>query len=133
MHARYVSKLILYTAEFSDKLVAGTREIISEYEFDEQKLMEMCVKTRITHTDGTTRFLHVSPKRLASAMFDFDIGMEYTGSTMLHLDDEGGDHSVFLSLDLMSRLEFPLLVLKKGMENQQDEDAECDAIGLVAV
>lgn len=113
--------------EFSDKLIAGTKEIISEYRLDDQRIMEMCVKTRVTHTDGTTRWLHVSPERSASAFFDFDIGVENTGSTMLHLDDEGGDHSIFLSLDLVARLEFPLLALKKGMEDQQDDYADDDA------
>jgi len=118
--------------EFSDKLVSSTKELISEYKLDDQKLMEMCVTTRVTHTDGTTHLLHVSPERLASAIFDFDIGMEHTGSTMLHLDDEGGDHSVFLSLDLISRLEFPLLALRKGMENQQDDYANDDATDIAA-
>jgi hypothetical protein len=54
-------------------------------------------------------------------MFDFDTGIEDIGSTMPHLDDGDGDHSVFLSSDLTSRLEFPLLALKKGMENRQDD------------
>jgi hypothetical protein len=54
-------------------------------------------------------------------VFDFDTGIQNIGSTMLHLDDGSCDHSVFLSLGLISRLEFPLLALKKGMENQQDE------------
>ena len=108
------------TAQFSDKLIAGTKEMISEHHLDDQKLMEICVRTRIAHTDGSTRLLHVSPDRMASVMFDFDIGMEHTGSMMLHLDDEGGDHSVFLSLDLISRIEFPLVALKRGLESQQD-------------
>jgi transcriptional regulator with XRE-family HTH domain len=118
--------------EFSDKLIAGTKELISEHQLGEKKLMEMCVKTRVTHTDGTTRLLHVSPERLANTMFDFDVGMEHTGSTMLHLDDEGGDHSVFLSLDLISRLELPLLALKRGMEDREDEYARDDASGTPA-
>jgi len=113
--------------EFSDKLIAATKELIHEYKLDDQKLMEMCVKTRITHSNGTSRWLHVSPEQMAEAMFDIDLSMEGLGSTMLHLDDEAGDHSVFLSLDLISRLEFPLLALKKGMEEQQDEYAADDA------
>ncbi len=67
---------------------------------------------------------------------------------MLHLEDEGGDHSIFLSLvphqpladprwrrlpapaavgtpifslDRISSLEFPLLALKKSMENEQED------------
>lgn len=64
---------------------------------------------------------------MAEAMFDFDLGMENAGSTMLHLDDEGGDHSVFLSLDLVALIEFPLLALKKGMEAQLEEDAVAGA------
>lgn len=108
--------------EFSDKLIGSTKELIRKYKLDDEKIMEMCVRTRITHTDGATRWLHVSPERQASALFDFEIGIENTGSAMLHLDDEGGDHSVFLSLDLILRVEFPLLALKKGIEDQQDED-----------
>jgi len=92
--------------------------------------MEMCVKIRITQTDGTTRLLHVSPERLAGTMFDFDIGMEHSGPTVLRLDDEGSDYSIFLSPDLISRLEFPLLVLKKGIKNQQDDNADADNIAI---
>lgn len=109
--------------EFSENLIAGTKELINEHQLNDQKLMEMCVKTRITQRDGTTHLLLVSPERLAGAMFDFDIGIENSGSMMLHLDDRDGDHSVFLSLDLISRLEFPLLALKRGMENQQRDYA----------
>jgi transcriptional regulator with XRE-family HTH domain len=116
--------------EFSDKLISTTEDLIREYGFDHQKLMERCVKTQITHTDGTTRWLHVSSERLAHAMFFFDIGIEDSGSMMLHLDDEDGDHSVFLSLDLISRLEFPLLALKKGMQDQQGDNANNDASGI---
>jgi hypothetical protein len=58
--------------------------------------------------------------------------MEHSGSTMLHLDDESGDHSVFLSLDLIARIEFPLLAFKKGMEEQEAEYAAADAEALVA-
>jgi len=112
--------------EFSDKLISIARKLISEYNLDDQRLKEMCIKTRITHTDGTTRVLHVSFERLASVMFDFEIGVEHANSTMLHLDDQDGDHSVFLSLDLISRLEFPLLALKKGLENQQNDYANDD-------
>ena len=118
--------------EFSDKLISLSRELIGEYQLNDQKLMEMCVRSRITQTDGTNRLLHVSPERLASVMSDFDAGIEHTGSTMLHLDDEGGDHSVFLSLELISRLEFPLLVLKKGVENQQDDCADDDPVDITA-
>ena len=50
---------------------------------------------------------------------------------MLHLDEEAGDHSVSLSLDLISRLEFPLLASRKAMKNQRNDDAECVAIGNV--
>jgi len=118
--------------EFSKKLISGTKELISEHQLDNEKLMEMCVQTRITHTDGTTRLLHVSPERLASAMFDFDLGIEHVGSTMLHLDDEGGDHSVFLSLDLISLLELPLLAVKKGMEEHLREDTLGEAAEIAA-
>ena len=113
--------------EFSDKLISATKGLISEYQLDDEKIMEMCVKTRVTHADGTTRLLHVSPERLANAFFEFDLGEEHTGSIMLHLDDEGGDHSIFLSLDLLSRLEFPLLALRKGLEDQQNDHADDDA------
>ena len=109
--------------KFSEKLMASTRGLIRKYRLDDEKIMKMCVKTQLTHTDGMTRWLFVSPERLASAMFDFDIGVDNTGSNMLHLDDEGGDHSVFLSLDLIVRVEFPLLALKKGIKDQEDEDA----------
>jgi hypothetical protein len=109
--------------EFSKTLISNTKELISKHQLDDEKLMEICVQTRITYTDGTTRLLHVSSERLASAMFDFDLGVESAGSTMLHLDDEGGDYSVFLSLDLISLLEFPLLALKKGMEAHLEEDS----------
>lgn len=108
-------------AGVSDKLIAGTKRMSAEYQLDHKKLMEMCAKTRITHTDGATRSMHVSSQRLASAMSDFELGMECTRSTMLHLDDECGDHSVFLSLDLISRIEMPRLVLKKGLEEELKE------------
>jgi hypothetical protein len=65
-------------------------------------------------------------------MFDFDLGMEDVGSTMLHLDDEGGEHSVFLSLDLIALLEFPLLALKKGVEEHLGEDALGEAAEVAA-
>jgi hypothetical protein len=112
--------------EFSDKLIASTKELISKYQLDDRRIMEMCVKTRVTHTNGTVRWLQASPRQLADAFFDFDIGMEHAGSTMLRLDDEGGDHSVFLSLELIARLEFPLLALKKGMEDQQSDYSDDD-------
>lgn len=118
--------------EFSERLISATKKLIREYQLDGDKLMEMCVQTRITHTDGTTRLLHVSPERLACAMFDFDFGMEHAGSTMLHLDDEGGDHSVFLSLDLISLLEFPLLSLKKSMEAHLGENTLGEAAEVAA-
>ena len=117
------------TEEFSDKLIATTKKMISRYGLDDRKLMEMCAKTRITHADGTTRSLYVSPDRMASAMFDFDLGIEHSGSMMLHLDDGGGDHSVFLSLDQISRIEFPLVALRRGLEKQQDEDADANDAG----
>ncbi len=110
--------------EFSDKLITGTRDLIEKHELDEKKLMEMCIKTRVAFTDGTVRLMHASSERLANAMFDFDLGIECSHSKMLHLNDEGGDHSVFLSLDLISRLELPLLLLKKGMEDQLEDYAE---------
>lgn len=115
--------------EFSDKLISGTKELISEYQLDEKKLMEMCVQTRVTQTDGSVRLLYVSPERLANAMFEFDLGVEHTDSVMLHLDDEGGDHSVFLSLGLIARLEFPLIALKQGLESEQEDFADDDANG----
>ena len=118
--------------EFSEKLISDTKALISAHKLNEPKLMEMCVQTRITHTDGTTRLLHVSPDRLASAMFDFDLGTENVGSTMLHLDDKDGEHSVFLSLDLISLIEFPLLALKKGMEEQLGEDTIGEAAKVAA-
>ncbi len=118
--------------EFSDKLIAGTKQLISEYQLDDQRIMEMCVKTRVTYTNGTVRWLHASPRRLANVLFDFDTGVECAGSTMLHLDDEGGDHSVFLSLELVARLEFPLLALKKGMEDQQGDYSDDDTDDVAA-
>jgi hypothetical protein len=62
----------------------------------------------------------------------FHVLEEYGGSAMLHLDDEGGDHSVFLSLDLIALIEFPLIALKRRMETElgedtTDETAELDA------
>lgn len=108
--------------EFSDNLIACTEDIIKEYQLNEDRLMQMCVKTRITHTDGTSRLLYASSKQLADIMFYFDIGIDSTGSKMLHLDDNDGDHSVFVSLDLISRLEVPLIALKKGLEKQAAED-----------
>jgi hypothetical protein len=110
--------------EYSDKLIASTKELISKYELDDERITEMCVKTRVTYTDGAVRWLQASPDRLATTFVDFDIGVDHVGSTMLHLDDEGGDHSIFLSLDFIARLEFPLLALKRGIENQQTDDAD---------
>ncbi|BBU62910.1 hypothetical protein MSC49_28450 [Methylosinus sp. C49] len=107
--------------EFSETLISVGKSLIEEHKLDSDKLKAICLETRIVYNSGATRKLYASPERLASAMFDFDLGVEHTGSKMLHLDDEGGDHSVFLSLDLISLLEFPLLELKKGLEQEIDE------------
>lgn len=109
--------------QFSDKLISATQETIEQYRLSEKDMMRMCVCTNIIYTDGTNRFIHASSEKLADSMFELDQNSEDSGLTMLHLDDEYGDHSVFLSLILISLIEFPLLSLKKGMEKQMEEHA----------
>lgn len=107
--------------EFSEKLISAGKSLIKEHELDFEKLKAICLETRVIYIGGAIRKIYASSERLASAMLDFDIDAEQMGSKMLHLDDEGGDHSVFLSLDLISLLEFPLLWLKKGLEQEIEE------------
>lgn len=107
--------------EFSKNLISVGKSLIEKHEFDLEKLKAICLETHIVYTNGDTRKLYVSPERLASAMSDFELGVEHTRSKMLHLDDRNGDHSVFLSLDLIALLEFPLLQLKEGLEQEIEE------------
>lgn len=112
---------------FSEKLVTVAKSLIEEHQLDEEKLMAMCVQTRVVHTNGVTRRLHVSTRQLADAMFHFDLGAEYLDIEMLHLDDNDGDRPVFLPLNQISLLEFPLIALSEGMKRQTAEDMGTDA------
>jgi transcriptional regulator with XRE-family HTH domain len=105
---------------FSDALMSRAKELIAENNLDEQQLMEMCVRTRVIHTDGMVRFLEMSPERLVDAIFTIDLGRAGMDCSMLHLDDEFGDHSVFLSFGQIACIEFPLSGLKQGLEDQHE-------------
>lgn len=111
---------------FSTKLMAATQDIIKTHGIDENKMIEMCSMTRLVYTDGSSHSFLSSERCLAEILSDFDIGANDGDSIMLHLDDNYGERSLFLSLDLIGCLEIPLLLLKKGLEDQFRELSEED-------
>jgi transcriptional regulator with XRE-family HTH domain len=112
---------------FSERLIAISTEIVDKYQINIDKLMAMCVQTRIVHTDGDERRLLMSSERLAEALIDLELGTGYTGSMMLRLDDNCGNRDVFFSLNSISLLEFPLLSLKQGLEKRRADALDGDA------
>ncbi|WP_323032415.1 helix-turn-helix transcriptional regulator [Paracoccus sp. (in: a-proteobacteria)] len=101
---------------FSDKLIHLANTLIDDHDLDDEKLEEMCVDTRVLYTDGTSSLLFCSPDRLADVASQVDLGLDLDDSTMIHLDDKHGDHSVFISTGFVSLMEFPLIILKRGLE-----------------
>lgn len=102
--------------QFSEKLIHLANTIIDDHNLDDENLKEMCVDTRVIYTDGTSSLLSCSPDRLVDVMSQIEIDLELDDSAMLHFDDKHGDHSVFISIGLVSLVEFPLIILKRGLE-----------------
>lgn len=99
--------------QFSENLIQLANDLI---DLDDEKLAEICAGTRIMYTDGTSSLLLCSEHRLADVFLQVDLGLDLDDSAMLHLDDKHGEHSVFLSTNLISLMELPLIILKRGLE-----------------
>ena len=67
------------------------------------------------YSDGSSQLLSCSADRLADLIFQIDLDAELSGCPMLHLDDNYGDHSVFISAGFVSLMELPLIILKRGL------------------
>lgn len=120
-HLMYERHSVRANDQFSDKLIHLANTLIDDHDLDDEKLEEMCVDTRVIYTDGTSSFLCCSPDRLADIVSQVDLGFDLDNSAMLHLDDKHGDHSVFISTVLVSLMEFPLIILKRGLEALDSE------------
>lgn len=107
--------------QFSDKLIQIANEIIDEHSLDDEKLKEMCIDTRIIYADGTSSLLYCSSDRLADVVSEIEFGSELGQSAMLHFDDKNGDHDVLISAGLVALMEFPLILLKRGLEELDAE------------
>lgn len=101
--------------QFSERLIRLANEIIEEHDLDDEALKEICVDTRVTYKDGSSQLLSCSADRLADLIFQIDLDAELSGCPMLHLDDNYGDHSVFISAGFVSLMELPLIILKRGL------------------
>ncbi|SFY44940.1 DNA-binding transcriptional regulator, XRE-family HTH domain [Paracoccus pantotrophus] len=115
-HLMYARHSAPANDQFSEKLIQLANTLIDDHDLDDENLAEMCVDTRIIHNDGTSCLLSCSSDRLADAISQVDFGLDLDDSAMLHLDDKHGDHSVFISASLVSLMEFPLIILKRGLE-----------------
>lgn len=120
-HLMYERHSVRANDQFSDKLIHLANTLIDDHDLDDEKLEEMCVDTRVIYTDGTSSLLCCSPDRLADIVSQVDLGFDLDDSAMLHLDDKHGDHSVFISTGLVSLMEFPLIILKRGLEALDSE------------
>lgn len=127
-HLMYESHSVRANDQFSDKLIHLANTLIDDHDLDDEKLEEMCVDTRVIYTDGTSSLLCCSPDRLADIVSQVDLGFDLDDSAMLHLDDKHGDHSVFISTGLLSLMELPLIILKRGLE-ALDSELSNDEVG----
>lgn len=120
-HLMYERDSIRADDQFSETLIHHANTIIDDHNLDDEMLKEMCVDTRIIYTDGASSLFSCSPDRLADIVSEIDIGIELGDCAMLHFDDGHGDHSVFISTGLVSLMEFPLIILKRGLEKLDAE------------
>ncbi|WEF23654.1 helix-turn-helix transcriptional regulator [Paracoccus sp. S3-43] len=120
-HLMYERHSVRANDQFSDKLIHLANTLIGDHDLDDEKLEEMCVDTRVIYTDGTSSLFCCSPDRLADIVAQVDLGFDLDDSAMLHLDDKHGDHSVFISTGLVSLMELPLIILKRGLEALDSE------------
>lgn len=106
--------------DFSPCLVETVEAIIRENELDDERISDLCIRTRVRFAEGGERRLTCSPPILADALQTLE-GAKTVDEAMLILDDNYGGRDIFISLSLVSLIELPLLVLRKGLEEQMSE------------
>lgn len=98
--------------EFSEKLVSVSKNLITEHKLTQEDLIRMCLHTRIIHTSGKNKYLDVASMKMADALFHFE--QENIDFLMLPLGNE--ERNIFLSLNLIALIEFPLTIMKQGLQ-----------------
>jgi len=104
--------------KFSERLIEVTAALIKKHDLDEAKLRDICDNTRIYGLDGMARSVVASPDKIAGVFITFDIDSDQPDSEMILLDDDYGERDLFFSIAQIALIEFPLLKLKEGLDEE---------------